>query len=146
MAGVSIRVELQNSESLEQIKERSQDMSTVFGDIGEYLRLSHQDRWQAQIASDHRPWLPLSPKYAASEAKLKSKGPDKILTFSGHLKDLHYQTSKQQLRLGTNKDYGAAHQFGSSTKGIPARPFLGISTEDRTEIMRLLRVFIAEGD
>jgi len=58
--------------------------------------------------------------------------------------------------VGTNLVYGAAHQFGM-VKGyagrtrrgapipwgnIPPRPFLGLSADDETEIVRILRIYL----
>jgi phage virion morphogenesis protein len=148
MAGVSIRVELQNSEelteALEQIKERSQDMSVAFADIGEYLLLSHDDRWKSEQSPNGSPWLPLSESYANSQRKLKSRGKDKILTFGGYLRLLNYQAKQNSVRVGTPMIYGATHQFGDSSRHIPARPFLGISKEDETEIIRIVSDYFKE--
>lgn len=41
--------------------------------------------------------------------------------------------------VGTNVKYAGAHQFGSTKKQIPARPFLVIQEDDREEFIRLIR-------
>jgi phage virion morphogenesis protein len=41
------------------------------------------------------------------------------------------------LRVGTNKVYAATHQFGRDA--IPARPFLGLSDEDRRDIRETIQ-------
>ena len=49
--------------------------------------------------------------------------------------------------VGTNLVYGAVHQFGSaegSDQNIPARPYLGLSDEDRADIGDLVEGEIAE--
>jgi len=54
--------------------------------------------------------------------------------------------SSDALVFGTNKIYGAMHQFGGTTspesmfpgKDIPARPFLGVSNDDIIAISDLL--------
>ncbi|MCL2346106.1 MAG: phage virion morphogenesis protein [Desulfobulbus sp.] len=63
--------------------------------------------------------------------------------------DLHgsitYQVESDSLLVGTNHfagkwDAGAAvHQFGSRDGRIPARPFLGLSSDDEETILDLLR-------
>ena len=40
--------------------------------------------------------------------------------------------------VGTNVPYGAPHQFGSEDGSIPARPYLGLSADNRTEIEALV--------
>jgi len=88
------------------------------------------------------------------------KGP-KILQASGQLfGSLRYQISGEQLQLGTNKIYAAVHQFGAVIKPrnapalvfwlggklvhaqkvtIPARPFLGLSADDRSNVLEAIQ-------
>lgn len=140
MAGVKIEIENQQSLSdlMQRAVELSSDQTLLFQDIGEYLLLSHNERWDQQISPQGTPWLPLSPAYLASEAKQKSRGGSKILVFGGYLKNLNYRATDKSLKVGTPMVYGATHQFGDDARGIPARPFLGISKEDENEIGRLI--------
>jgi phage virion morphogenesis protein len=56
---------------------------------------------------------------------------------------LVYQTTEDQMQLGSTMVYAAMHQFGGTTapnsmipnKAIPARPYLGISETDEAEII-----------
>lgn len=48
------------------------------------------------------------------------------------------QADKDSLRIGTPLVYGATHQFGDPRRSIPARPFLGLSTDDKTELVAIL--------
>ncbi|MCO1337222.1 phage virion morphogenesis protein, partial [Microbulbifer sp. OS29] len=74
----------------------------------------------------------------------------KVLTLSGLLRNtLRYQVQGTELLFGTDRPYGAVHQFGATqgqfgkTKrggpipwgNIPARPWLGTSAEDDREIL-----------
>ena len=43
-----------------------------------------------------------------------------------------------QARLGAYVLQGATHQFGDEDRGIPARPFLGLSDDDRVRIEDLV--------
>ncbi len=92
----------------------------------------------------------------------------KILRARGHLADtIRYQADEGGVRIGTNRMYGAIHQFGGTTSAhvikpknkqalawpggrnpvrgvnhpgssIPARPFLGISRQDRDRILEVV--------
>ena len=73
------------------------------------------------------PWPDLSPGYL----KRKKKNRDKILVLDGWLRQLNYATSKTELRLGTDRVYGATHQFGDPDRNIPARPFLALDDAER---------------
>lgn len=39
---------------------------------------------------------------------------------------------------GTNVVYAAMHHFGDPRRGIPARPFLGVSTESRGDVLQAI--------
>lgn len=130
--------------------------------VGETLLNSTRERMNRQVAPDGAPWAPLNKAYAGTLAdrdkngRIITKGVKKglkILQESGQLfGTLRWQVSGEQLQLGTNKIYGAIHQFGGTIRPrsadnlvfwlggqlvyakkvtIPARPFLGLSSEDR---------------
>lgn len=92
----------------------------------------------------------------------KLSGNKKVLTDRGHLNDtLAYQVGAdgRSVVIGSNRVYAAAQQFGM-VKGyagrtkrgapipwgdIPARPFLGLSTDDESRIDALLRRYLDNG-
>ena len=122
---------------LRALSERVNDMQTVFADIGEYLLLSHSERWDRQESPEGRGWKELSTDYLNSKRKRQSRGRNKILVLDEYLRSgLRYQATDTMLEFGTNSEYGARQQFGGG--GIPARPFLGISDEDNQEISAIL--------
>lgn len=144
MAGASISVEYDDRaviNALQGLIDAGADMKTAFSDIGEYLRLAHDDRFEAQESPDGTPWEPLNPKYAAR----KKKNADKILILDEFLRDtLAYEADADGVEFGSNRIYAATHQFGADDRGIPARPFLGISDDDEAEILEILRDFLAD--
>jgi len=141
-------------DALNELLRRTGDLEPAFEKIGEYLLKSHDDRWRREEAPDGSKWAALSPATKA----LKAKNADKILVLEGDLRgSLVYQTSHHSLFFGTNKVYGAVHQFGAeqgefgrTQRGgpipwgdIPARPFLGLSDEDEMEIAEIVRGYLA---
>ncbi len=63
----------------------------------------------------------------------------RILVDRGHLRDtLRYQATAKQMELGTNRIYGATHQFGDPQRNIPERKWLGLSEADRRMIVEVL--------
>ncbi|MDH5785334.1 MAG: phage virion morphogenesis protein [Chromatiales bacterium] len=140
MAGASIYIDIENDSAakkvLQQLLEVGQNLDAPFADIGEYLLNSHRERWARQEAADGTPWAPLAPK----TVKRKKKNQNKILVLEGDLRDLlRYQTAPDGLEFGTDRIYGATHQFGDEERGIPARPPLGLTEEDRVEILDILQ-------
>lgn len=126
--------------------------------IGEYMVRSTWERFDAQKDPGGTPWAPLK-----NTTLLRKRG-SKILIETSRLRDsIVYKVSEREVAIGTNVVYAAIHQFGGKTKPttirakskkalfwpgaahpvssvrhpgstIPARPFLGISEEDRQEI------------
>lgn len=112
MAGASISIEYEAGKALtflRRLGEHIDDLSPLFGQIGDHLIESTQDRFAAQQAPDGTPWAPLSPAYA----RRKKKNADKILVLDAILRDtLAYNAGPRELEFGTNRIYGAIHQFG----------------------------------
>ncbi|MDX1464115.1 MAG: phage virion morphogenesis protein [Halomonas sp.] len=152
MAGARIQLDLEARTVLAAIGElidRMEDPRPAFREIGEYLDLAHRDRWDAQRSPDGTPWAPLSPVTRAR----KKKNADRVLVLEGYLRDtLRYQESATELLFGTDRVYGAVHQFGArqgafgtTARGgpipwgdIPARPWLGLASEDEQPVLEIL--------
>lgn len=123
-------------EALQQMERAARDPAPALMDIGEMLLNSHRARFDAQVDPDGKPWTPLSDAYRAR----KRRNADKILILDSYLKDLlRYQltTNGRALELGTDRIYGATQHFGDEARGIPARPFLGMSAEDWAEALTI---------
>jgi len=101
---------------------------------------------------DGRDWQPLNPAYEASK-----QGSGGILEKDGHLVSsiAHNISGKDQVSWGSNLAYAAIHQLGGTIKAkkakalvfslgnvaifakevdMPARPFLGVSEDNKKEI------------
>lgn len=94
-----------------------QNPQAMFRDMGEYMLIALDARFESQSAPDGTPWQPLSPSYQ----KRKRKNQNKILVLDGYLKNtLRYQVSDNELAVGSNRVYAAIHQFGGEIQ-IAAR-------------------------
>ncbi|SDA18145.1 phage virion morphogenesis (putative tail completion) protein [Pseudomonas sp. NFPP10] len=180
MAGAMLNVELDNrlaESALAELLERMGDLRTPLLDIAEYLHQSTDDRFRQQVAPDGSPWAPLAPSTIAR------KGSNKILRQDGNLQDtLRHSVSGNELAFGTDRPYGAIHQFGGkiehaprsqqvyfshkngtvgnrfvkrsksnfamwTTRGahameLPARPYIGLSSEDDAEILSIISDYL----
>lgn len=152
MAGAFIKVDIDDKivlERLAKLQRLGTNLRPAFLDIGKYLERSHRQRWDREVSPDGVKWAALSPWYQAQ----KAKNADKVLVLNAHLRDtLAQQATARSLKFGSNRVYAAVHQFGAKAgafgrkKGraipwgdIPARPFLGVSTDDEAEILALLK-------
>lgn len=117
------------------------DLSPVLREIGEILLASTKDRFSPgrQRSPSGVPWAPNSPVTLARKAN------PNILTERGYLGDtIRYQLTadRQGVEVASDRPYAAMQQFGGTKAqwphlwgDIPAREFLGISGQDRTDIL-----------
>ena len=137
---------------LGRLSEASQDVDPILRDIGEHLLTSTKDRFSDEAGPDGRPWEALDPSYAADKARKRPNAGK--LVYDNFLRGtLAYVVSGGELALGTNLPYGARQHFGfvgpDSLGRIfdhPARPWLGVSSDDETEIVEILREHLLAAD
>lgn len=114
-------------------------------EIGEELVDSTKKRFETTSGPDGTPW-------ARNKAStIKRKGSDKPLTAGGTLMDqINYQlTGNDTLEVGSPTVYAAMQQFGGTKEefphlwdDIPAREFIGISTEDEEKIIETFNSYL----
>lgn len=126
------------------------DPSPLLAELGEYGLRSTRARFKTQTAPDGTAWAALQPWYQ----KEKRRNKNRILTLNGYLRgQMTWQlVGDRMVEIGSNLPYAAVHQFGATIKPraakvlmfrghvaksvtIPARPYLGLSDEDRSEIV-----------
>lgn len=139
MAGASTSIDDREViEALKRLEQAGGDLTASFTVIGEKLLRTHKERFNQQRDPEGKPWAPLSPKYRAR----KKRNQDKTLVLYRYLSGLlRYQVGAggTRLELGTDRVYGATHQFGDPRRNITARPFLGLSDDDRRMILEVIQ-------
>lgn len=101
----------------------------ILEDLGELLFIIHRTRFSAQVSPDGTPWQALSPSYL----KRKERNRDKILRASGQLSnDLRYQIDGTSLLFGTDRPYGAIHQFGGQIERQARASTVYFKMDERT--------------
>ncbi|RUS64879.1 phage virion morphogenesis protein [Pseudorhodobacter sp. E13] len=120
------------------------DMTAVMQEIGELLMASTKDRFTKGEAPDGSKWAAKSPN---------TKGRDRRPLFgpSGMLSSqIFYEAGSNQVEVGSSRVYAAMMQFGGTKAAfphlwgdIPARPFLGISEDDRAGILATVEEWLA---
>lgn len=90
-------------------------------------RIKHEKK-----SPDGEAWEELSPRYAKRKKKVSSGG---LLELHGGLLDsIQFEVRGDTLVEGSNLIYSWTHQIGDESRGIPDRPYLGLSPEDGDEI------------
>lgn len=127
------------------------NLAPVFGAIGEYMLGRTRKRFDSETDPDGANWAPLATATIASKQRRQKSGnnrnggsrartnaaPTAILKDTFLLRDtISYRPTSTSVAIGTNQKYGKFHQYG--TKRMPARPFLGVNTEDLVEIENIV--------
>ena len=143
MTGVTLKINLDDQalgQALEKLQRRTATLRPALTEIGEYLLEATEDRFVEQSDPAGRPWARLSPGYK----KRKRKHQDLMLVLDGYLKGtLAKRVSGARLEIGSNRIYAATHQLGDAARNIPARPFLGLSVQDKAEVVAIIGDYLA---
>ena len=123
------------------------DMTAPMEQIGEELVRSTKQRFGEGIAPDGTPWARNSPVTLARKTDARPLfGPNGRLN-----QDIFHDAGPQQVEVGSNRVYAAMMQFGGTKANyphlwgdIPARPFLGLSDEDESNILGIVTDWLAD--
>lgn len=160
MSGISASISVDDAKILSTLKELiafGGNPAEAMKDIATFGEASTKERFSnTQVGPDGKPWK--------KSIRAQITG-GKTLTLDGHLGDtIGSRSGRDYAEWGSNRIYAAIHQFGGtikpkranalrfrlangafvSTKSviIPARPFLGTSSEDESKILDILRARI----
>jgi phage virion morphogenesis protein len=87
-----------------------------------------------KTAPDGTQWAAWSPRYAKTR-----HGGQSLLQSGDYLLDsINYQVLNKRVVVGSHRIYAATQQVGDDSRNIPARPFLGLSTENEEDLQAIL--------
>lgn len=143
MSGAKVRVELDDRAAqglLDRVAAGARIARPLFTEIGSALEASTRERIQTtKRAPDGTPWLDISPAWI--KRKRERGHSEGILTMRGDLlNSIAFEAGDAFVDIIAGPtNYAAIHQFGGEAgrgrkTNIPARPYLGLSDEDQTEI------------
>lgn len=148
---MAIAIQIDDREVLGAIQsliDAGRDLQPAFQDIGEYLVMSTKERFARGESPEGDPWAPNAP----STLKRKSD-PRPLHGESGRLEnEIYPHVFADGVDVGSPLVYAGVQQFGAgrgafgaTRRGspipwgdIPARPFLGLSESDRTNVLEIL--------
>jgi phage virion morphogenesis protein len=133
------------------------DTTPITRAIGTGLVTSTQDRFDDEVSPDGAAWAPLNPTYAAGK---RGAGILRESAMRGGLQgSITYRAGRSDVQVGSNKVYAGVHQGGAvitpksadrlvfrlgnrvvhaRSVTIPARPFVGISSDDQVMILDVI--------
>ncbi len=139
-----INIEFDDSKitkALQELQQATGNLSPANREIGEQLSESTKQRFSSGTGPDGQKWAD------NSQVTIERKGRNKPLVDSGTLMaEINYQIiDNNTLEIGSPMEYAAMQQFGGTKDefshlwgDIPARPFLGISSDDEAEILNII--------
>ncbi len=154
--------------ALRQLSSKSSNLANVLADIGEHLTETTKRRFDTSTAPDGTKWAPNTQTtilqhlgaYKGSytkAGKISSKGISRVTSkkpLIGETRSLsstinYLVNGNQSVEIGSPMIYSAMHQFGGHKTdypnlwgNIPARPFLGLSDDDRRNILDILAEYL----
>jgi phage virion morphogenesis protein len=141
-------------EALNRAAAQFNNLAPLYQSIGQILLASTRDRFEQGTTPDGKKWQAKSPetlqKYAKDRAGAAALsrvlfGPSGALNSS-----ISVEPEADQVTIGSNMIYARMMQYGGTKAqfphlwgNIPARPFIGLSQEDITNIVAETEEFIA---
>lgn len=153
-AGIELSLTLTGSEGLRRslavLAARAEDLPME--EIGATLVLSTRQRFFDEVGPDGARWEPLKPRTQTRRvSKLRRRGPKHILRQRRTLfNSITFLAAPDEVAVGTGDFRAPIHQLGGTAEmapgpaGIPARPFLGLSTADEDDVSELILRHLAE--
>lgn len=158
MAGISIRVvgAEQSAEKAREAAARAGDLSPAWDEVGSALVVSTQQRFEEGKGPDGNPWPP--------SIRVLTEGGKTLLDRGTLRSSITHQVIGDGVMVGTSLISAAVHQFGATIRPvraerlhfmiggnsvfaqqvtIPARPFLGVDSEDEAMIAGILESYVA---
>lgn len=130
---IPIKETLKAEQALKDKIKSLSNLSALMGAIGTELEGTTRTRFKTETDPEGAPWAALKPSTLAR--KKRNRG--RILTEYGDLaKSITHHATRSTARIGTPEKKGAYLQMG--TKRMPPRPFLGLSTQDKRAILKLI--------
>lgn len=163
MAGVSIQLTVEDravQTLLRRILERTRDLRPALDEAAAVVENSTRARFRQQHDPQGNPWTPLSRRTLERRGGRTRKEQRSIrgqraatsaqilIDTARLLRSITRQVDATEASVGTNVVYGRIHQLGGKAgRGhrvrIPARPYLGLSHEDREEVRLILSRHLA---
>jgi phage gpG-like protein len=158
-------------DALTRLQGRMSNMTTVMNDIGEHLVETSKRRFDTSTAPDGTPWAKNSETTLlrhlgkgkgvfSTSAKNKGELTKKAAGLAASKKPLIGKTGSLMVtikhnagsdfvEIGSPEEYAAMQQFGGQKSkfphlwgDIPARPFLGVSDQDRKSILDIISGYL----
>ena len=116
-------------------------------DIGVEMEAQTKERFEKKTSPDGDDWAEIAQstkdfyrkKYGSDNP---GKGTLWRLSSVPLIDTVTSQAGSWSVLVGATKVYAAVHQYGWSERNIPARPYLGLSNDDKVDIIGIINTFL----
>lgn len=141
---INIQVEgiKQLQQKLKVTADKLKGMRQFWASVGSYVqRQTIRERFNKEQSPDRQKWKPLAPSTVKRRLKRHKKGNMRILQDTGELRrSIAFEAGDSSVRIGSKLKYARTHQFGRGK--IPARPFLGVTDNEKKHITSMFRQYL----
>lgn len=122
--------------------DKLQNLTPFWQTVGMYVqRQTIRERFNKEQSPDGQKWKPLAESTIKRRKKRHKRGNMKILQDTGELRrSIAYEADSHSVRVGSKLKYARTHQFGRGK--IPARPFLGVTNNEKEHITSMFRQYL----
>lgn len=156
MAGAGVQIRHDDAEVQEAFRKLRANLvrtQPAMDEIGAAMVTSTQQRFEDERDPDGAPWPPLAESTRRKVSRGRLRGGANKLRVSGLLyQSITHTATPKEVEVGTNRIYAALQQLGGTpsmrnpgARAVPARPYLGLSDADQTEVVRILADHLMEG-
>ena len=136
------------SSRLKDMALKPSDRKQLLHNIGVEMESQTKERFETKTSPNGDDWAEIAqPTKKFYRKKYGSDNPGKgtlwRLSSVPLIDTVTSEAGSWSVLVGATKVYAAVHQNGWSEKNIPARPYLGLGSEDKTEILELINTFLA---
>ena len=129
---------------LNRLQAQVDNLEPAMREIAGHLVDSVSESFEGQARPDGAAWEPLADGTVRDRLR-RGYGAEPILQRLGNLASRILADWDEGVAVaGTNLVYVATHHLGDERRGIPARPFLGVTEETRSAIIRGLLDHLGE--
>ena len=118
------------------------DQAQLLHDLGVEMEAQTKERFEEKVDPDGTPWEAWSTRYAARRRKqapgasiLRGRGP-------GLYESIASAVSGERINVGSRMVYAGVHQHGWPQRNIPARAYLGLSRDNREDLIAVMSGFV----
>ena len=123
------------------------DRKQLLHDIGVEMEAQTKERFQTKTSPDGDDWAEIAQSTKNFyRKKFGSENPGKgtlwRLSSVPMIDTVTSEVSSWSVLVGATKVYAAVHQYGWKERNIIARPYLGLSNDDKTDIIGIINTFL----